>query len=412
MNSLFFEKHIYKNGLRLISAPLKGTSAVTCLVLVGTGSRYESDEIAGVSHFLEHMFFKGAERYKNTKEVSEAIDSVGGTFNAFTGKEYTGYYIKTAREHLELSFDILSDMLLNATLPAAEVEKERMVIVEEINMYEDAPMLKVEEDFEGLMFGKQPLGRSIAGSKETVAATTREALSKYRKSQYVPNNIVVVVSGAFKKDSLQDLVAERFTFTESSSAQGFKPFVKTKTEAELKIKKETEQAHLVLGVPACSASKEGKYATKLLSTILGGNMSSRMFMRIREERSLCYYVSSSSEHYLDTGYLATRAGVDLKRTEEAIEAIKKEYLLAAEKGFSSQELKKAKDYIRGKTILRLEDSEAVANLLGKQELLYKEVLTPKELLQKYDKVSLKDVNKLAHKLFVPAQTKLALIGPS
>ncbi|MDD4351378.1 MAG: pitrilysin family protein [Candidatus Gracilibacteria bacterium] len=406
-----FEKHIYKNGLRLITAPLEGTEAVTCLVLVGTGSRYESDNIAGISHFLEHMFFKGAERYKNTKEVSEAIDSVGGDFNAFTGKEYTGYYIKVAKQHLTLSLDILSDMMLNASLPEKEAEKERGVIIEEINMYEDTPMIKVEEDFEELMFGKHPLGRSIAGTKQTVSATTREALQKYRQTHYRAGNIVIAISGALNQDTIQDLVARYFAFEEEPFEHKYQKYSAQARPLLKLIEKDTEQAHLILGVPACSSAENAKYPSKLLATILGGSMSSRMFMKIREEKSLCYYVSSSTDHYLDTGLFTTRAGVDLTRIEDAVQAIKDEYLLAAQEGFTEQELQKAKDYIRGKTVLRLEDSEALASLLAMQELLYNELLSPEELLAKYDEISLKEVNALAQKLFQKDLLHLTLIAP-
>lgn len=407
-----FEKHIYKNGLRLITAPLKGTSAVTCLVLVGTGSRYETVQNNGVSHFLEHMFFKGGNRYKNTKEVSEAIDAVGGDFNAFTSKEYTGYYVKFAKEHLELGLDILSDMLLNATLPPEDVERERHVIIEEINMYEDTPMIKVEEEFEKLLLGKQPLGFDIAGPKETIQQMTRTDLYKYRDEQYVPGNILVILSGALDKTgNYEELVAKYFSFPESASAQKYKAYAALETPQFIAIDKPTEQAHLVLGVPACAALSNEKYATRLLSIILGGNMSSRLFLKVREQQGLCYYIRSESEHYLDTGLFTTKAGIDLQRVPDAVAAIREEYLLAARQGLSEQELKKARDFMKGKMTLALEDSEYLANLLGRQELLYNEALTPKELFAKYEEVSLKDLNELATKLFVPEKMKLAVIKP-
>ena len=275
------QKYLLKNGLRVLSAPMSGTQAVTVLVLVGAGSRYETKEINGISHFLEHMFFKGAKKYRNTKEVSEAIDSVGGDFNAFTGKEFAGYYVRLAGENIDLAMDVLSDMLINPTFDPAEIDKERGVILEELNMYQDTPMYQIGWEFEKLIFGDQPLGRDQIGTKELIRSVTQEQFRDYFTKLYTPDNTVIAVAGNFEEAKLVDKIESFFTFAPAEKLINFTPFVKCGEEKLFLQNKETEQAHLTLGYPAFSGFSENKYAQKLLSIILGENMSSRLFLRVR-----------------------------------------------------------------------------------------------------------------------------------
>ncbi len=406
-----FEKTILNNGLRLITKELDGTKAVTVLVLAGAGSRYEHQEIRGISHFLEHMFFKGADRYKNTKEVSEAIDSVGGEFNAFTGKEYAGYYVKVAWEFLETACDVLSDMLVNAKFDQAEIEKERGVILEEYNMYQDTPMYQIGWHFEGLVFGDQPLGWDQIGTKELIKSVMHEDFVKYNKELYTADNTVIAIVGNVDHVKAKDLVEKCFLMENRKKAYGFNP-LEDKDGARVYLKnKKTEQAHVAVGFPGYPEPHPDHWAMKLLSVILGGNMSSRMFLGVREAKGLSYYIHTSTDNYRDGGTIVTNAGVDLNRIDEAIEGIVNEYRLLRDEGLPEAELKKAKAYLKGKMVLSLEDSEEYAHLLAKYELLKGGSQEPDEIMALIDKVTLEDINRVAKDVFLEEKMKIAVIGP-
>jgi len=400
------------NGLKIITTPLDGTKSVTVLCLVGAGSRYENKTINGISHFLEHMFFKGAERYKNAAEVSSAIDAVGGDFNAFTGKEYAGYYIKLASHQKEIAFDVIGDMMLNASLTPEELEKERGVILEEYNMYQDTPMYQVGWDFERLMFGDQPMGWDQIGTKKTIKSITREQVWNYKHALYTPDNTVISVAGHITEKEVLDLVNKYFPFKDEKTT--LKPSSYTKMNLEGRVilqDKKTEQAHIIIGVEGKPARHKDEFTEKVLSVILGGNMSSRMFMNVREAKGLSYYIRTTTDDYLETGVLSTSAGVDLKRIDLAIEAILEEYRKITEEKVSPDELKKAKEFMKGKIILRLEDSEEYAHLMGKQALLYPEIETVDKILKKVDAVSAYDVLNLSKEILNEKNLRLALIGP-
>lgn len=402
----------FPNGLRLITVPSEGTQAVTVLVLVGAGSRYETLDILGISHFTEHMFFKGAERYTNAKEVSATIDAVGGEFNAFTGKEYAGYYVKLASTHLVTAVDVLSDMLRFASFAPGEIEKERGVILEEFNMYLDTPMYQVGWDFERLIFGDQPLGRDQIGTRELIKNVTHQQFSDYHKQLYVPENTVIAIAGNVDSDAAKLLVETYFGDWEGKKAFSFDPFVEPKTTERLMLQeKKTEQGHLVLGVRGVDSLSPDYYTSKVLSMFLGGMMSSRMFLSVREAQGLCYYISTSTDDYLDTGAISTRAGVELSRVTDAVKAILHEYELVASEPVPEEELSKAKECLKGKIILRLEDSEELAHFHGKQALLYPFHNSLEEVIAKIDAVTVSDISRLAKELFQKDRYHLALIGP-
>ena len=400
------------NGLKIITTPLKGTKSVTVLCLVGAGSRYEKKEINGISHFLEHLFFKGAERYKNSEEVAAAIDSVGGDFNAFTGKEYAGYYVKLASHQKEVAFDVIGDMMLNAGLLSEEIEKERGVILEEYNMYQDTPMYQVGWDFEKLMFGDQPMGWDQIGEKETIKSLTREQIWDYKHALYTPDNTVISLAGDITEADAKELVAKYFPF--KNGKRTIKPVSYKKMDTGKTVilqNKKTEQAHVIIGVEGMPARHNDEFTEKILSVILGGNMSSRMFLNVREAKGLAYYIRTTTDDYTDTGTLSTSAGVDLKRIDLAVSAILEEYKKMTDKKVGEEELKKAKEFMKGKIILRLEDSEEYAHLMGKQALLFPTIETVDEILKKIDAVTAEDVLRLSQELLKEENLRLALIGP-
>ncbi len=407
-----FKKTTLKNGLRIITVPQKTTQAVTVLVLVGTGSKYETKDINGISHFLEHMYFKGTKKRPSPIAISETLDRIGGIYNAFTSQEYTGYFAKVASDHFETALDWVSDIYLNSTLPKEEIEKEKGVIIEEINMRYDHPMSYIEILWEKLLYGDQPAGWDIAGTKETVSRITRGKLLEYMKNQYVASNTIVCIAGRVS-NSLAVKKVKKY-FSKIKKTQPFKkPPVKEKqSEPKLLLhKRKTDQAHLYLGVRAYNLFNPQRYAQKLLSIILGGMMSSRLFIKIREQMGAAYYISTDSSADPDTGYLVTRAGVDDKRIEEVILAILEEYKKLCREKVPQEELKKAKDYIKGKTALLLESSDAKASFFANQEILEKKILTPEQIFKKIDKVSSLDILKVARDIFQPSKLNLAIIGP-
>ncbi len=400
------------NGLKIVTQKIDGTAAITALVLAGAGSRYETCERNGLSHFLEHMFFKGGEKFKNTREVSEAIDAIGGEFNAFTGKEYAGYFVKVAANHADVAFEVLSDMLVHAKFPAEEIEKERGVILEEYNMYLDTPMYQVGWDFERLLFGDQPMGWDQIGTKENILRFSRDDFVKYKNELYQPENLVVAVAGNCDHAEVVAKVERFFQFPEGKKALEWKALENFEPNIPVKIQnKKTEQGHLVLGVRGVEAENEKHWTQKILAVILGGNMSSRMFLNVREAKGLCYYIRTSTDDYKDVGVVSTSAGVDLKRLPLAVSAIRAEYEKLANEGVDDEELNRAKEFLKGKLTLRLEDSEEYAHLLGRQFLLYSKQNELTEIFAEIDAVTSEGVQNLAKEIFVPKNFRLAAIGP-
>lgn len=400
------------HGLRLLAAPMANTEAVTVLVLVGAGSRYEWREINGLAHFTEHMFFKGAKRYSTTKDVAEAIDSVGGEFNAFTSKEYAGYFVRVAAEHLELGLDVISDMLLNPNFADEEIERERGVILEEYNMYMDTPSSQVSFDFERHLFGDQPLGWEEIGTLEAIKSVERDDFIDYHAKLYTPDNTVVSIAGAFDRETLAKQVSRFFVFPDAKKVHTWLPFKTPSNGKPVFIRRRpTEQAHLALGVIGYPEEHPDYYAARVAGIVLGGNMSSRMFLSVRERQGLAYYVSTSAFGYTDTGAMVTRAGVDISRVDQSLVAIRDEYRKLVEEGLGEAEMKKAKDFFKGRLTLQLESSMRVASQLGVSELLYNRVRTPQEVLEKLERVTRDDVVRVASELLSPEHLRLAIIGP-
>lgn len=400
------------NNLRIITQKLESTKAVTILILAGAGSRYETKEISGISHFLEHMFFKGAEKYKNTKEVSEAIDSIGGDFNAFTGKEYAGYYVKAASSQIEVAMDVLGDMLKHAKFAPEEIDKERGVILEEYNMYQDTPMYQIGWDFEKLVFGDQPLGRDQIGTPEFIKSVTHDQFQDYKDKLYTPDNIVLALAGDVDHDKMMPLLEKHFAFGNQTKSFEFEPYKRhDKGDLIYLHNKKTEQAHIIVGGQSYEETHKDHWAEKMLGVILGGNMSSRMFLNVREAKGLCYYISTSADNFVDTGIFSTGAGVQVDRVDEAVEGIVAEYAKIRETKVPKEELQKAKNYFKGKMVLRLEDSEQYAHLLSKYELLHGSMMTPAEIDAEIDKVTADDVLRVARDILSKQNLRVGVIGP-
>lgn len=414
---MHFKKTTFKNGLRLITAPMKDTNTVTVIVAVAAGSKYESKNINGLSHFLEHMFFKGTKRRPKTKDIAESLDAVGGEFNAYTSQESTAYYAKVDKEHLSLAIDVVSDIYLNSKIDAKEIEKERGVILQEINMYEDNPMMSVQEEFESLLYGDQPAGWKVIGTKENIATVGRKDFAEYMKNFYTAKNTVVSVVGNFGEGGETEVIREIgkiFSRLRKGDVNQKQKTVEKQSNPELKIKhKKTDQAHLVLGFRGYNMFNPDRFALTLLANILGGTMSSRLFLSVRERLGLAYYVSASDEESSDCGYFSVRAGVetDKAKIEKTVKVILSEIRKVKAHGVSEKELKKAKDNLRGKMALSLESSDDVAAFLAGQELGRREIKRPEEILAKIDKVGKNDILRVAREIFVNNGLNLALIGP-
>lgn len=407
-----FKKTTLRNGLRIITIPHKAAQAVTALVLVGTGSKYETKENNGISHFLEHIYFRGTKKRPTPLAVIEPLDRVGAIYSAFTSEEYTGYFAKVKSSHIDLALDWISDIYLNSLLPPKEIEKERGVILEEINMYLDMPMLYVGELWKKLLYGDQPAGWEVIGTKENVASITRQQIVSYMESQYVAANTIVCLAGKFSEVDIINKIKKYFSKIHTTNFETKFPVIEKQNKPQsLLYFKKTDQTHLILGVRAYNLSHPQRYAQEILGVILGGMMSSRLFTEIREKLGIAYYIKTNSHLDPDTGYLVTQAGIDNKNVERAISVILKEYKKVSRKRIPAKELKKAKEYIKGKTALELESSDAQAAFYAGQELLENRILTPEEIYKKIDKVTQNDILKIAKDVFKPEKLNLALIGP-
>ncbi len=401
-----------KNGLTLYTVPLKSTEAVTVLVLVRAGSKYETKRINGLSHFLEHMFFKGTTKRPTPLAVAETLDRVGGEYNAFTGKEHTGYYAKVDAKHEELAIDWVSDMLLHPLFKADEIEREKGVIAQEINMYYDSPGSYIGNVYEQLLYGDQPAGWDILGTKEIISKLKRDDFLRYVKARYVANETFVVVAGNVDVARTKKLVTKYFGELPRGHAPDKVKVKEVQKAPALKIfKKETDQTHFQLGVRAFDAYDNRRYALSVLSTILGGPMSSRLFITLREEHGLAYYVSTSPDFYTDTGLFTAGAGVPNKDVVKAAALIMEEFERTRREKVSADELKKAKDYMKGKILIGLESSNAVANYVADQALTYGNAEGPHALVKKIDAVTAEDILRVAKTIFVNNKLNMALIGP-
>lgn len=407
-----YQKQILPNGLTVITAPLKETQTVTVLLLVKAGSRYEQKEVAGVSHFIEHLMFKGTKKRPSALILSKELDSVGADYNAFTAKDHTGYYIKVNADKLELALDLLSDMVFNSLFDNEELNREKAVIIEEINMYQDNPIMHVEDLVEELIFKGNKLGWLIIGSKKTVKGINRQKIMAAKDKFYQPGNMVLSLAGKLKTKDLK-LIEKYFSGQINKKRKiGFTDF-KTKQSAQQTkaVYKKTDQLQMALGWPAFGYGHQDIYAAHLLAIILGGNMSSRLFIEIRERRGLAYYIRAMNNVYQDTGCLVIQAGLDKKRWLEAVEIILEEIKLIKKQGVKPEELKRAKEFFKGKLAIELEDSAQLAGWYGRQNLLVEQILKPEEKIKKLFKVKQTDIQRAAKKIFVKNKLNLVTIGP-
>jgi len=406
--------------------------SITALALVNAGSRYEPEGWEGISHFLEHMVFKGTTKYPTPLDLASTLDAVGAEYNAFTSKEYTGFYVKSASKDLDLALDVVSDMLLEPRLPAEDLEREKGVIVEEINMYEDTPMRHIGDVFDQVMFEGTMLGKDVIGTKETVRGLKQQDFQEYLRTWYGAGNMIVIVAGDASIVRQQNLAQKIETFFSkakdkrekdggkrefidfSSHSSQTKQSKKQAPKIVLKHKK-TDQAHFMFGVQALKHDDPRRFALAVLSSLFGGNMSSRLFTEIREKRGLAYYVRSMSDSFHDTGSFGVWAGVDPSRLDEALKIAKEELFhlldIDGERAITEKEIQRAKDYLIGTTVLGLEDSESMASFYGMKYLLTKKIETPEEVLDHIRAVTLEEVQKLAVFLLEDARLYFAMIGP-
>ncbi|HZO96275.1 MAG TPA: pitrilysin family protein [Gaiellaceae bacterium] len=407
-----FERRTLSNGLRVLTAPLDHAQSVACFVMLAAGSRYERAENRGIAHFAEHMFFKGTERRPTSRDLTTIVDGIGGEFNAFTSKEYTGYYVRCAAGDRDVALDVLLDMLRNSKFDPEEIEREKGVILEEMNMYVDTPRDHIGTVYETLIFGDNPLGWETLGTKETIRAATRDTFLDYVREWYSPERMVVGVSGRVGEgldELLESLLGDmspngdrRPAPAELDRAPG--PHVSVHH-------KDADQAHLILGVPSHPIEHPDRYALQLLAAVLGGGMSSRLFLEVRERRGLAYYVHGLNHSYTDAGSLYAQAGVDIKRIDEAIGVIVEQFHRMADERVPDDEFEKARSMVKGRFVLRTENPQGLIMYGLNREVLEGKALEPEELLARIDEVTAEDVQRVARDLIATDRLHLAVIGP-
>lgn len=403
------------NGLKILTVPMEGLESVTVTVWVKTGSRFEEKRINGISHFLEHIVFKGSSKRPTAREISEAVDGIGGEFNAATSKDWTNFYIKVRAGHLETAMDVLSDMVLNPILDPVEIEREKGTIIQELAMYDDTPVMKIQDVFEGLTFKGHSLSWDVGGEKESVMAIKKEDFIKYREAHYHPDQMMVSIAGGIKEAEALKLAEKYFMQVRGEKVENkITEFKSTQKSPQFELKnKKVEQAHLILGFLSEGRGYEGRFAQSILSTILAGPMSSRLFIEIRERRGLAYAVKPSSDKFKEIGYLGFYAGVNVEKCEEAIKVML-DQIYGLSNGtypITERELTKTKDFIKGHIALSLEDTLAAGDFFAEQELFLKNTLTPAEIYKKVDEVSVEDVIREAKKIFTKNRLNLSIIGP-
>lgn len=407
-----YQKTVLDNGLRILTSTMPHTRSVSVGFFIGVGSRYETKEQNGVTHFIEHMLFKGTKKRPTALDIAIAIEGRGGVFNASTGREATTYWAKVALDHFPVAVDVLADMLLNAKLDEQELNKERGVIIEEINMSLDQPAGWVHQLANELMWPDHPLGRDEAGSKESVSGLTRATMQDYLSVHYQPANTVLAVAGNLEHGDAVREIEDQLSHWEKQPAGYCLPVTDAQTDARVKLEnKPTQQAHLCLVLPGVSFFDDDRYNITLLNTILGHGMSSRLFLEVREKRALAYSVYSYVSMLQDAGLVGVYAGVDSQQIEQALEAVLAELDKARQEPVSSEELAKAKEFIKGRLLLQMEDSFAVASWIGRQEILEGRVLSVDEVLASVDAVTSEDVQRVAQRLFQQHKLNLAVVGP-
>jgi predicted Zn-dependent peptidase len=405
-----FERHTLDNGLRILTADLPYAQSVTCMVMLAAGSRYETPDSNGIAHFSEHMFFKGTERRPTARDIAGEIDAIGGEFNAFTSKESTAYFVKCAAEHRDVALDVLVDMLRHSRFDSDEIDREKGVIVEEMNMYFDTPRDYIGGVYDELLYGDQPLGWDIIGKKETVRAATRETFLSYLGRWYHPERMVVGLAGRIGDDAVErisellgDLPAQ--PTGEPSAAQ---PYVNGRVKV---FTKQSDQAHVIVGVPSYPLDHPDRYVLQMVATVLGGGMSSRLFTEVRERRGLAYYVYGANHSYTDAGSLYSQAGVDINRIDEALTTIAAELKGMAAAPVPADELGKAISFAKGRFVLQLENPQGLIMFGLRKEVLEQRAPDPDEVLAGISAVTAEDVQRVAQDLIREDKLRLAVIGP-
>jgi predicted Zn-dependent peptidase len=405
-----YERHVLDNGLRVLTANLPEAQSVTCMVMLSAGSRYETADTNGIAHFSEHMFFKGTERRPSARDIAGEIDAIGGEFNAFTGKEYTAYYVKCAAEHRDVALDVIVDMLRNSRFDSEEIEREKGVIIEEMNMYFDTPRDYIGGVYESLLYGDQPLGWDIIGRKETVRGATRETFMSYLDRWYQPPRMVLGLGGRVGDDALeraQQMLGD-IPGVETGAPGPAEPYVNGRVSL---FTKQSDQAHIVLGVPSYPLEHPDRYALQVLSTVLGGGMSSRLFTEVRERRGLAYYVFGMNHSYTDAGSLYAQAGVDINRIDQAVTTIRDELRKIAAEAVPADELEKARNFAKGRFVLQLENPQGLILFGLRREVLEGRAPDLEEVLDGLNAVTGEDVQRVAQDLIRDERLRLAVIGP-
>jgi predicted Zn-dependent peptidase len=406
-----FERHTLDNGLRVLTAPMPHVQSVICFVMLAAGSRYETADTNGIAHFSEHMFFKGTERRPTARDIAAEVDAIGGEFNAFTSKEYTGYYVKCAAESRDVALDVLVDMLRNSKFDSEEIDREKGVIVEEMNMYFDTPRDFISGVYDTLVYGDQPIGWDIIGRKETVRAADRDTFLDYLGEWYKPSRMVVGVGGQLG-DGLLPRIEELLGDLPNGSTGAPAPVQPAPEKSRVLLHtKQSDQAHLCLGVLGYPLGHPDRYALQVLQTVLGGGMSSRLFTEVRERRGLAYYVYAVNQPYTDTGTLYAQAGVDINRIEEAITTIVAELQRMADEAVPADELDKAKSFAKGRFVLQTESPQGMTMFGLRREVLEGKAAEPAEVLAGIEAVTAEDVQRVARDLIASDRLRLALIGP-
>jgi predicted Zn-dependent peptidase len=407
-----FERHVLGNGVRVVTAPMPHVQSVICFLMFAAGSRYETRATQGIAHFTEHMFFKGTERRPSARDIAGEIDSIGGEFNAFTGKEFTGYYVKCGAESIDVALDVLVDMVRNSKFDPEEIDREKGVILEELNMYLDTPRDMVDDVYEELLFGDQPLGWMVIGRKESIRAATRETFREYMGTWYTPARLVVGLAGRFD-DELLPRLEELVGDLGGAGAPGPPPAKLEKSDSpRIRVHtKPSDQAHVCLGVPSYPLDHPDRYVLHVLTVVLGGGMSSRLFTEVRERRGLAYYIHGVNHSYTDAGTLYSQAGVDINRIDEAVTTIATELRRIAEEPVAAAELEKARNFGKGRFVLQLESPQGVLMFGLRREVLENRLADPAEVLDGLNAVTAEDLQRVAQDVVGGNGLNLAVIGP-
>ncbi len=406
-----YKKKTLKNGLRMIVVPIKDSQSVTVMSMIEAGSEYETRDKNGISHFLEHMFFKGTKNRPKSVDISKEFDGMGAEHNAFTSNEITAYYGKASNNNFEKILNIISDMYLQPTFPEEDMQKEKGVIIEEINMYEDLPQHVVYDLFQKLLYGDAPSGWSVAGPKENIIKMKREDFLNYRKTHYVAAKTLVIVAGNVEPKSAFSKIEKSFKGIEEGKIVKKSKFKESQSSPKISIKnKETDQSHLILGFRTFDLHDKRMPVLKVLSTVLGKGMSSRLFQKMREDLGICYYIRSGINDLSDHGNFTVSAGVDKSRLDVAVKGILGELKKIRDEKVGEEELKKAKEYLIGRTYLDLESSDSFAMFYGIQEIMREKIKSPKDIEKEIRAVTANDVLKLAKQIFVNKNLNLAVVG--